>query len=92
MRDEYISFGIIMFFIILAFNPKRRFIRSAWMVLSSMGVINFLSLSIVGSIKLKENAFMYDSVIKFTEHSNNLVSLGFIMLAGLLFWLDKNED
>lgn len=90
-RDESISIGIILFIVIMIFNPKRRFIRAAWIVLSSIGVINFLSLSIVGTIKLKENIFMYDSVIKFTEHSNNVVSLGFIVLAGFLYWLDHRE-
>lgn len=90
-RDDYISIGIVLCIILFIFNPKRRFMRAAWIVLSSMGVFNLLSLSIVGNINIKENMFMYDSVIKFTEHSNIFVSFGFFALAAFLFWLDKKE-
>jgi len=79
---------IITFIIMLFFNPKRRFWVMACISLSMAGINGFLN--IIGIIRIPENPYI-NGMIKFGQNTSILVTFFFIVLAGVLFWLDYKE-
>lgn len=78
---------IIVFLILLSFNPKRRFFRIAWSCLV-IGGAQFIPYS--GLVTIPRNKFIYG----YLEIGNiNFPWIGLVMILGAfyLFWLDKNE-
>jgi len=79
---------VIIFIIMLFLNPKRRFWVAAWIVLSMAGINGFLNF--IGTIKIPENPYI-NGIIKLGQNTNIFATLAFIVLVGVLFWLDYEE-
>jgi len=76
---------VIIFIIMLFLNPKRRFWVAAWIVLSMAGINGFLNF--IGTIRIPENPYI-NGIIKLGQNTNIFATLAFIVLVGVLFWLD----
>ena len=79
---------IITFIIMLLLNPKRRFWMTAWIVLSMAGINGLLNF--IGTIRIPENPYI-NGIIKLGQNTNIFATLAFIILVGVLFWLDYEE-
>lgn len=80
---------VISFLFTLFFNPKKRFRRAAWGVLS-IATIGFLP-KIVGTLNIPQNDF-FNGVIKIESEMNIPVQIALLLFSAYLFWLDHKEN
>jgi hypothetical protein len=80
---------VVSFLFISFFNPKKRFLRAAWGILS-IATINFIP-KIVGTLNIPQNDFL-NGIIEIGNEMNIFIQIVLLLFSAFLFWLDHKEN